>query len=959
METSRKRKLSDSAEASSCRDPARVSNSEGGSPHSSNTTALQYRRLGHTYSDFEARDHSRNHLGDNITVNNYGRSPSSEEKEAEQRRNFMRALSFDRMDLRRAAIDPTCGRTCQWIFEHEQYLRWRDSSVRDSHDGFFWIQGKPGSGKSTLLKCILERLHRDESGCMAISFFFNARGVPLERTIEGCYRSLLHQIFERRPECLDSLRLPSNFKEGQSWELAILRDIFRNVVLDLNNQPLTLVIDALDECDEVDIRDMVEFISRLTQTVQSLNICFASRHYPRISIQRCEGLILEHVENHDHDILEYVLRELRFNTEQEKARLVQQITGKAHGVFMWVVLVVRILNKQFDRGASPRQLLASIDTLPGALDSLIGNIISGEGLDAYLLPALLWTLAGIPNMSTREMYNGILLGAGNLCSTLEDAIPVDESTMLRFITHSSRGLVEAVPIGPRNIHHSFQFIHESVRQHILAGNLGKFNPSLSYNVEASSHAMLGAWCLSYTQLRFPNCGFQIDPANGKVAWEQIVAEYEDDDARCTQMERVEAEFPFLSYAYYNAFDHLDRACAGNSYDVRLLCDFPLHDWISISNVFMDEGYFYYLSTASLTHVILESLMETDKLLKALMELYCLRSNTAETEDRNGNAVDNVSSRLFLGQSLDAYCGGYYGTLLIAAAAQGRAWLVKRLLDCGADPNTVGTGIGLSGKSEGCGVTALAVAAERQQNSNETTEIISSLLSGGADIDARTIYAQRGQFGSALASAALKGYVDNANLLLSRGANVHLKSPRGDNIALSAALVTSSNRNMVALLLAHGACDGPEVATMLVHDVAAHCQIENMKTLVRLGADPHSRDLHLRTTLHAVARAGPYTERADRTIMATFLIELGVEIDAVDRNRNTALILASVAGHDELVRLFLERGAASHGRSDEYGSAIEAARRVLGVENSSKAANYAKIIEMLSAASMNSLLREEV
>jgi hypothetical protein len=75
----------------------------------------------------------------------------------------------------------------------------------------FWIKGKPGSGKSTLMKCVLEHIRRQPGACTIASFFFNARGEPFERSIEGCYRTLLHQLLTHVPK----LRLPATWEKGQ------------------------------------------------------------------------------------------------------------------------------------------------------------------------------------------------------------------------------------------------------------------------------------------------------------------------------------------------------------------------------------------------------------------------------------------------------------------------------------------------------------------------------------------------------------------------------------------------------------------------------------------------------------------------------------------------------------------------------------------------------------------------
>lgn len=142
--------------------------------------------LGRKYSHIDVSVESRAHLGDNATVHNYGQDPSREATlQKEQYQGFMQSLWFERLDHRRHTIDQAHAETCRWVFDTEPYTGWRSSALRDLHHGFFWIKGNPGSGKSTMMKCTLEHLERQLPDCAIASFFFNARGETLERTIQG------------------------------------------------------------------------------------------------------------------------------------------------------------------------------------------------------------------------------------------------------------------------------------------------------------------------------------------------------------------------------------------------------------------------------------------------------------------------------------------------------------------------------------------------------------------------------------------------------------------------------------------------------------------------------------------------------------------------------------------------------------------------------------------------------
>ena len=88
-----------------------------------------------------------------------------------------------------------------------------------------------------------------------ISFFFNARGSPLERRPLGLFRSLLLQLLQQRRDLLSAflpnfrtkrVKLPPNWE----WQEGELREYFSDVVISAKVSSMIVFIDALDECGE-------------------------------------------------------------------------------------------------------------------------------------------------------------------------------------------------------------------------------------------------------------------------------------------------------------------------------------------------------------------------------------------------------------------------------------------------------------------------------------------------------------------------------------------------------------------------------------------------------------------------------------------------------------------------------------------------------------------------------------
>ena len=212
---SRKRKHSDHVAASPL---GMLVDGEAARDFQTNDSALSARGTpaGNIYSGLTLGGDTRAILGNIFYTTHNNVTPSTQQTAEEKRHEkLMETLAFDRMDFRRATIEPAHTRTCQWIFEEEAFSKWRDAAFRATNHGFLWIKGKPGSGKSTLMKCILNHITSHAPECNIISFFFNARGESLERSTEGCYRSLLHQMLKAFPKLRTSIRIPHSLGKGK------------------------------------------------------------------------------------------------------------------------------------------------------------------------------------------------------------------------------------------------------------------------------------------------------------------------------------------------------------------------------------------------------------------------------------------------------------------------------------------------------------------------------------------------------------------------------------------------------------------------------------------------------------------------------------------------------------------------------------------------------------------------
>lgn len=756
--------------------------------------------VGNIYSSLNLGGQTRAILGNVFyTTHNTVTNPSEQTAEGKRHESLMDTLAFDRMGFRKATVEPAHTRTCQWIFEEEAFLRWRDPEFREANHGFLWIKGKPGSGKSTLMKCILDHMTKHAPECKFMSFFFNARGEHLERSTEGCYRSLLHQMLQQFPRLHDSIRIPQPLSEGQASPIVMLQNVFHEAVLSLQHEKLVVMIDALDECDQKEIRSMVQFFGSLADAAElegvTLNTCFASRHYPSITVRFCDTLLMENSKGHTQDIFLYARDSLIITPDVQREKMLDQVMQKAEGVFLWVVLVVRTLNEQFDEGRSHAQLLDAISELPDDLDALIGSILSNGASDQHLLPTLIWVLS-VEAKTSDMTYAAIKLGAGDT-SHFQETRSHSPSFVSRFVLHASKGLVglsliEDCPDVPQEL----QFIHESVRQYILTKGLAQLDSTFASNVEAARHAYLAK--LYGTFLRHYPCPlrthdrpleFPLSSTTTSHQWQDYFQALIDTD--------LGGEYDPLDVAQARFWIHMKEAYYHKAFVLEHLHDFPKSQYIHITNSsrclpLRPAASFLYLLLSREPRALGVTFMY--RLAKDLFK-HCATCMSTVSDGLGGSPAMSCCQFL-LGRDLDDYCGGRFGTSLIAALAHESTDLSLLLLNAGADVNICSGGKGPTACREMDLWSPLSTVVIYCYDPCSAIEL---LLDRGADINIRSRI-----HGSALGAAAFWGQETTVKLLLDRKADVNLEDSEGCNIALKEALSVKDNTEIVEILVRAGA-----------------------------------------------------------------------------------------------------------------------------------------------------------
>ena len=499
--------------------------------------------------------------------------------DSDQRQILLDSLRFDQIDARQMTIRNAHARTCKWLLTKPEYIDWLDTTKLGEHHGLLWIKGKPGTGKSTLMKFSLSNARKTMKDRTVISFFFNARGTTMEKSTIGTYQSLLLQLLERLPalQCVfDLLGLSSlSIRPDHQWGIESLKSLLEQAIQSLGQSSVICFIDALDECEEEQVRDMIQFFERVGELAAlagiRFQICFSSRHYPHITIKKGLSLVLEGQEGHSQDITNYLESELEIGKSKIAQQIRRELQEKASGVFMWVVLVVGILNKEHDRGRI-HALRRRLQEIPGDLHTLFRNILTRDSHNRdELALCIQWVLFAKQPLSPEQLYFAVLSGIEPEAVSKWDPDEVTKETIELFILGSSKGLAEIT----KSRNQTVQFIHESVRDFLLKDNgLGDIWPNLRSNLRGQSHERLKHCCLTYMSMDiFTPLGIR----------EELPKAQSQQAAKLRQL--ANDMFPFLEYAVQNVLYHADLAEESDVAQGDFISGFPLPSWIKLANLF--------------------------------------------------------------------------------------------------------------------------------------------------------------------------------------------------------------------------------------------------------------------------------------------------------------------------------------------------------------------------------------
>ncbi|KAI1092546.1 hypothetical protein F5B19DRAFT_492397 [Rostrohypoxylon terebratum] len=275
--------------------------------------------------------------------------------------------------------DESTHQQLEWKTQFTQWLR--------AGHGIFHISGKAGSGDRHLLYA---------------AFFFWISGSDNQKRLTGLYRSILFFILNEQPSLIPDI-FPTIWNGGREVKHTDLIGLTRPSAIEKafrtlltkatgGDHCLCLLIDGLDEYDAT-VGDYWMLARRLRDWAAhshgNIKICVSSRPHDEFK-RTFSPNYMNHYQIHLHDLnkhdIEIHCRNMftkdedfhQLKTLQERCEyLIREIVRRSEGVFLWAVLVVRIILSEARKHGTGDHLIKKLDELPGDMNKLYDKVLGG------------------------------------------------------------------------------------------------------------------------------------------------------------------------------------------------------------------------------------------------------------------------------------------------------------------------------------------------------------------------------------------------------------------------------------------------------------------------------------------------------------------------------------------------------------------------------------------------------
>ena len=335
---------------------------------------------------------------------------------------------------------------CRWFSKTSEYASWYDGTKSD----LLLVTARAGCGKTTLAAHVSQWVvdssyvpsHANvpgradvqsdiKTGAVSLSFFFSKSNWETEGTATSALRTIVSQLVHQISGLMPILLRRYNFLSARgsfSWTWDTLWSTFSEMIAQrLHHMRLYVILDGIDECDSDSRQKLLTRIKTLVENRKAVESSESGRAVLKFLItSRPDGCVIDNlfhfpgfeIKNSDTAMDMQILIQTRIQSYAQRRHLGKGISNRisqflednAHGMFLWVVLIIEELGNR-GKALTDETINSKLSSIPLTLgntyEAILNNTEPGRRADLWRI--LRWLLFGRRGLTLGELETALWL----------------------------------------------------------------------------------------------------------------------------------------------------------------------------------------------------------------------------------------------------------------------------------------------------------------------------------------------------------------------------------------------------------------------------------------------------------------------------------------------------------------------------------------------------------------------